>query len=153
MARKGSTKQMSVDHEQHIAHLYFGKRSPSSGAAEHDQGDIRTADDLIEAKMTGGPQRPARSIKVELVDVEKIADEAWSEGRQWALALRIYCPDSPVADKAGFVDMMVRPLDDDLLRENLLQRAREDTLRYAETDDSPPWLPSPDQLKFWRNGE
>ncbi len=126
MAPRGTVKRSSVEHEEFIAHLYFGKRSPSSGAAVGDQGDVRTPDDLVECKMTGEFQRPARSISVKLDDIEKIADEAWSEGREWALALRIYCPDSPVADKAGFVDMMVRPLRDDLLRENLLQRGRED---------------------------
>jgi hypothetical protein len=121
-------KRSSIEHEQHIAHLYFGVRSPSSGAAPNDQGDVRTPDDLIECKMTGGWPKFARSITIKLDDVEKIADEAWSEGRQWALALRVYCPQSPVADKAGFVDMIVRPIEDDLLRENLLQRAREGTL-------------------------
>lgn len=135
MALSGSVKALSVDHEEHIANLYFGKRSPSSGAAVGDQGDVRTDDDLVECKMTGTYDKFAKSISIKLDVLEKIADEAWSEGRQWALALRIYNPDSTIADKAGFVDMIVRPLDDDLLRESLLERSREGNT-YKERYDA-----------------
>jgi hypothetical protein len=124
-----------MEHEEHIAHLYFGKRSQSSGASLVDQGDVRTEDDLIECKMTGTYDKPAKSISLRVDHMEKIADEAWSEGRQWAVAARIYNPNSPIADKAGFIDVIVRPLEDDLLRESVLERARddaEDAWKYRE---------------------
>lgn len=129
---------MSLAQEEMIANLYFGKRSPSSGAAVGDQGDVRTDDDLIECKHAGTYEKPAKSISLKVSDIEKIADEAFSEGRQWAMALRVYNPDSPAADKAGFIDMIVRPIEDDLLRESMLERAREDredAWKYRELYD------------------
>jgi hypothetical protein len=78
-----------------------------------DQGDIRTEDTLIECKHTGTFDKPRRQITLKLDDMEKIADEAWSEGRQPAMVLSIYSPDSVLADKDGEVHMTVRLTMDD----------------------------------------
>lgn len=101
--------------EERVAKRYKGKRSPSSGAAVHDQGDVRSVRDLIECKHSGTFDKPAKSISLKLVDFEKIADEAWSEGRNPAIALSIYAPDSPLADNDGFIDWIARLQTDDVL--------------------------------------
>lgn len=108
MARRGTSKRLSVDHEEAIARAYAGKRSPSSGGAAHDYGDVRCWDKLIECKATTQTTKP----KV-LKDFEKIAVEAFAEGRDPALALRFYAPDSILADIDGFVDLIVRRVADD----------------------------------------
>ena len=117
MAKRGSTKALSVAHEDHISWLYRGLRSPSSGGAVTDRGDVRTLDHLIECKMTGTYEKPKRSISLKLDDIEKIADEAQQEGKLWALAIRFYAPGSPVANKDGFVDVTVRSTREDAERE------------------------------------
>ena len=114
MARRGSTKALSVLQEERVAKRYDGKRSPSSGAAVTDQGDVRTEDALIECKHTGTYDKPAKSISVKVSDLEKIADEAWSEGRRPEQALSIYAPGSVLSDANGFIDLMVRLQEDDV---------------------------------------
>lgn len=116
MAQRGSKKDLSQHHEQFVAEQYEGKRSSSSGAADHDQGDVRVVDDatLFECKGKFGErtgQKPVRSTLV--TQMEKVADEAWSEGRDPAIALRFYKPDSILADSDGFIDLTVRLLRDD----------------------------------------
>lgn len=112
MAVRGSSKYLSVLQEDKIASLYNGVRSASSGAAETDQGDVRTKHLLIECKMTGGPGK--RSIKpVFLQHLEKVAAEAYSEGREPLLALRYYDPKSILADRDGWIDLVVRRASDD----------------------------------------
>lgn len=108
MAPRGSRKRLSVDHEEAIARAYGGKRSPSSGGAAHDYGDVRCPDQLIECKATMQETKP----KV-LKEFEKIAVEAYAEGREPALALRYFAPDSILADTDGWVDLMVRRVADD----------------------------------------
>jgi len=112
MARRGSTKYLSVKHEDRIARLYGGKRSASSGGAETDQGDVRAPDYLIECKMTGGPGVVKRSKLVS--DMEKVTEEALSEGRTPMVALRYYDPDSILADREGWIDLIVRRVVDDV---------------------------------------
>lgn len=114
MAKKGSSKYFSVLQEERIARYYEGTRSASSGAQAHDQGDVRSAVDLIECKHRGSYDKPARSISVRLDDMEKIRDEAMSEGKWPALALSFYCPKSPLADRNGYVDLIVRHVLDDI---------------------------------------
>lgn len=97
-----------------MAKLYNGTVSPSSGAADADQGDVRTETELIECKLTGSFLKPAKSISVKLEDLEKIADEAWSEGRDPVMALCIYNPDSVLADGNGYVDLTLRLTKDDV---------------------------------------
>lgn len=99
MATRGSTKDDSVRQEDYIAKLFDGKRSKSSGAADHDAGDVRTKYLLIECKMTR-----ARKPKF-VTDFEKVAKEAWEEGREPMLALRYYDPDSLLSDSEGWIDL------------------------------------------------
>lgn len=106
MAKRGSTKQSSIDHEEYIAGIYRGRRSPSSGAADNDNGDVRSENYLIECKTTGRPGYPVKSLPVFVQTLEKIADEAWAEGRFPVLAMRFYNPDSPLAVQ-GWVDVSI----------------------------------------------
>lgn len=108
MAIRGSKKRRSVEQEHHIARLYGGIVSPSSGGAAHDYGDVRCPTLLIECKMTMQEKRP----KI-LKEFEKIAAEAWAEGRDPALALRYFAPESILADTDGWVDLIVRRVGDD----------------------------------------
>lgn len=111
MARRGSTKALSVMQEDRIAALYEGRRSASSGAADNDQGDVRCPKVLIECKMTMG--KPPAWLK----DFEKVTEEAYSEGRDPMMAFRFYKPESILADQNGYVDLVVRRALDDAERE------------------------------------
>ena len=51
-----------------------------------------------------------------LKEFEKIAEEAYAEGREPALALRYYEPTSILADVDGWVDLIVRTVGDDRMR-------------------------------------
>src|ERR1700691_5999808 len=117
MARRGSTKDLSVKHEDFIAQLYGGERSQSSGAAATDQGDVRLCASLVECKYTGSPATPLKSKPKLVKEFEKITVEAWSEGRDPLMALRFYCPDSPLANPGRWVDFSVRLVSDDAARE------------------------------------
>jgi hypothetical protein len=115
MAKRGTSKRYSVEHEEFVARKYGGRRTPSSGAADNDSGDVRAPNDLIECKMTGKPgEDPKRSTL--LRHFEKIAEEAHAEGRSPVVALRFWCPDSALADINGWVDLAVRTLDEDAYR-------------------------------------
>lgn len=119
MATKGSKKALSVEHEEFVASQYGGKRSESSGAAAHDQGDVRVldADSLFECKGQFGKRTGSKPVRSTLVSqMEKIADEAWAESREPVVALRFYMPESPLANNFGFVDLVVRLLSDDAHR-------------------------------------
>lgn len=111
MAKRGSTKALSVIQEDRIAALYEGRRSASSGAADNDQGDVRCPRLLIECKMTMG--KPPAWLK----DFEKVTQEAYSEGREPVMAFRFYKPESVLADREGYIDLTVRRSVDDALRE------------------------------------
>lgn len=116
MAPRGSKKALSVEHENFVAKKYSGKRSNSSGAAAHDQGDVRVYnhDILIECKGQFGERTGSKPVRSTLIrQMEKIADEAWSEGKDPAVALRFYLPESPLANNEGYVDFIVRLLADD----------------------------------------
>lgn len=108
-------KALSEEHENYIANRYDGKRSRSSGGAAHDQGDVRCPDFLIECKGKFGIRTGSKPVRSTLVtQMEKIADEAWSEDKAPAIALRFYMPDSPLANSHGYVDFMVKLLEDDV---------------------------------------
>lgn len=123
MAKRGSVKELSVTHEDFIAAKYGGKRSKSSGGDASDQGDVRTPELLFECKLTGGPgrfcnihdrydcdcRRPTIARQF-----EKVAVEAYSEGREPRLALRYYDPSSILADRSGWVDLVARLVKDDV---------------------------------------
>lgn len=117
MAKRGSTKALSVEHEECIAEDYRGVRSKSSGASDTDQGDVRLTHSLIECKYTGSPASPLKQTPKLVKEFEKVALEAWSEGRDPLMALRFYLPQSPLADNDGWVDLAVRLVKDDVLRE------------------------------------
>ncbi len=112
MAKRGTSKRRSVDQEEYVARKYGGKRSASSGAAAHDYGDVRTDTELIECKVTGGSKAP-RFVQ----ELEKIAREAWAEGREPVLVLRFEgCEGSVLADMDGNIDLAVRRMCDDVER-------------------------------------
>lgn len=123
MAPRGSKKDLSVKHEEFVAGQYQGRRSPSSGAADHDQGDVRVEDGentLFECKGRFGIRTGAKEARSTLVtQMEKVADEAFAEGRDPALALRFYMPASPLASNEGYVDLTVRLLRDDADRHSI----------------------------------
>lgn len=102
MAQRGSSKRLSVEHEEWVASVFNGKRSKSSGAAEHDAGDVRTDTHLIECKMTKG------QVPTFIRHLEKVTLEAWEEGKDPMLALRYYDPDSHFANGYGWVDVVVQ---------------------------------------------
>ncbi len=117
MAKRGTSKWHSMKQEDHIAYVYEGVRSKSSGAAAHDYGDVRTPHGkfcpglLIECKFTMKPPKKLRD------DFEKNAREAFAEGREPLLCLRWYAPDSFLADREGYVDLSVRLTSDDVVQE------------------------------------
>ena len=102
---------------------YEGVRSRSSGGADNDQGDVRTTTDLIECKYTGGPGEPIKRPKL-LKDMEKVALEAWQEGRNPVVSLRFYDPNSPLSGNDGYIDMTVRLMHDDVHRTRVYVEAR-----------------------------
>jgi len=124
VAARGTSKALSVEHEEFVGKYYGGRRSRSSGGADNDQGDVRqgtpwSGDHLIECKLTGRPGKPATATL--LKTFEKIAEEAYSEGREPLIALRFFKPDSPLANSKGWVDLVVRSLESDV--ENLAAKA------------------------------
>lgn len=114
-------KEVSVAHESYIARIYDGRRSRSSGAAHSDKGDVRanTSRTMFECKVTGEPGGVEKRSTL-LTVMEKTADEAWSEGKDPAVCLRLYNPSSPLANPEGWVDLTVRLTADDCVRERLL---------------------------------
>jgi len=113
MAARGSSKDRSVRQEEYVASRFpSAKRSPSSGAAVSDQGDVRNHQYLIECKVRGQYDKPAKSISISMEDLAKITDEAWSEGKEPLMALRIIAdPAHPLADRDGHIDLIVTTLD------------------------------------------
>lgn len=119
MAARGSKKELSQRHEDYVAGMYGGTRSSSSGAAVTDEGDVRVVADntLFECKGKFGEligQKPVSSTL--LNQFEKVTDEAYGVLKEPAMALRFYVPGSVLADSDGWVDLVVRLLDDDLRR-------------------------------------
>ena len=112
MALRGSSKWFADRLERKVAVRYEGIKSPSSGAAASDQGDVRVGLPiegwLIECKHRGSFDKPASSVSVKLNELEKIADEAWSENRNPMMVLSMYAPDSVLADSEGCVLVTVR---------------------------------------------
>jgi hypothetical protein len=131
MAVRGSKKARSVQQEEKVAASYNGVRSRSSGAADNDQGDVRTPAQLFECKYTGGPEQDAarladgKELKRSklLRDFEKVALEAWQEGREPVVALREYAPESRLADPNGWVDFTVRLHHYDVHRDEIFAEA------------------------------
>lgn len=146
MAKRGTSKRKSVDQEEWIARLYSGTRSPSSGAADTDQGDVRTAHSLIECKVTGEPGKELKPQLPRFVRwLEKVALEAWSEGREPALALRYFDPDSSLANLDGWVDVVVRTAAEDSVREAAYDDLNDRKERDRQSEE--------DYLRAWQDGE
>lgn len=95
--------------------MYHGLRSPSSGAAANDSGDVVTPKDLIECKTTGAPGSPVRPPAI-LGHLVKIIEEAQERGRTGVLALRYYAPDHELANRDGWVEITIRRTSDDAAR-------------------------------------
>jgi hypothetical protein len=112
VAKRGTSKRKSVEQEDWIAGHYGGRRSASSGAADTDQGDVRTFTHLIECKCMGNPEEKTKRPGF-AKDLEKVTEEAWSEGRTPMLAIRWYDPDSILSDRSGWVDVIVKRVVDD----------------------------------------
>ena len=79
---KVRVKKVSKIQEKRIADLIGGKRQPLSGANELHQGDVKSDEYLVEAKMTGKKQI---SIKSDVLN--KICDEAYGRSRKPLLAV------------------------------------------------------------------
>lgn len=118
MATWGGDKALSNAHEDFVAALYGGRRSASSGAADTDAGDVRVRgqNTLFECKRRGSTAKPLSSTPGIVTQMEKINDEAAAEGYEPALALRFYLPDSILADRSGWVDIVCRLAHDDARR-------------------------------------
>jgi hypothetical protein len=123
MAARGTAKWYSVQQEEYIARMFDGKRSASSGASEHDAGDVWCEHLLIECKvrMPGVMTKPLPKF---VQDLEKVAKEAFESGKDPMLTLRYYYPDSILANSDGWVDVSVRRVCDDADRENTYANAK-----------------------------
>lgn len=107
-----SKRQLATQHEEYIAKQYNGKRSRSSGGSPTDKGDVSTRDYLYECKLRGAPGGISMRTTV-MRWLEKCADEAWAEGKNPAVCLRYYCPESRLAAHDGWVDLTVKLTRDD----------------------------------------
>lgn len=110
MATRGTKKALSVRQEDFIARVYGGVRVKGSGSKVHSKGDVRTTNHLFECKMT---TIPSKFLK----DFEKVAREAYAEGREPVLCYREYDPDNILSNSEGYVDITMRLTADDVLRE------------------------------------
>lgn len=105
-------RQLAKLHEEWIANQYGGNRSRTSGASPVDKGDVSTDTHLYECKLRGVPGGPSMRT-THMKWMEKVADEAWADGKQPALCLRYYCPESPLAAHDGWVDFTLKLTRDD----------------------------------------
>jgi hypothetical protein len=60
--------------------------------------------------MTGGPGETPKPLPVFIRQLEKVTEEAYAEGREAALALRYFAPQSILSNPEGWVDVIVRPV-------------------------------------------
>lgn len=117
-------RELATQHEEWIADQYSGRRSRSSGASDVDKGDVhvKSSQTMFECKLTGEPGGDSKRTTL-LKHMEKIADEAWAEGKEPAIALRLFSPESTLADVNGWVDLTVRLANDDASREAVIHWA------------------------------
>lgn len=106
LADRKLIKEHSRAHEEFVARVISGRRSPSSGASIYDDGDVDSTDFIVECKMSGNPDKPSKSVSLKLADLEKVFDEASLNKKTPLMALRIYNPDSLLADHKGNVDLI-----------------------------------------------
>jgi hypothetical protein len=60
--------------------------------------------------MTGGPGEKPIRLPVFIQQLEKVTEEAYAEGREPALALRYFAPQSILSSPEGWIDVVVRPV-------------------------------------------
>jgi hypothetical protein len=99
-------KEHSIAQEEFVAKIARGRRSPSSGASLYDDGDVENDIYIVECKMSGNPEKFAKSISVRLADFEKVHEEAALNRKAPAMALRIHNPESVLADHKGNIDFV-----------------------------------------------
>lgn len=105
-------KEHSIAQENFIAEKIGGRRSPSSGAWIYDDGDVENPTFVIECKMSGNPDKFAKSISIKLADLEKVFEEAALNKKTPLMALRIHNPESVLADHKGNIDLICIRLKD-----------------------------------------
>jgi hypothetical protein len=100
-------------HESYIEKEYKGEKTKGSGSGVKEKGDVRVASqaELVECKYLT-PQYTPSHVK----HLEKVAEEAYTEGLDPAVAMRYYLPDSVLADRDGYVDVVMRLVRDDVRR-------------------------------------
>lgn len=129
MAKTGTKHELAVRHEKTVAKAYpRGKRSSTSGASPVDKGDVKVVADntLFECKGRFGELAGKVPVRATLVtQMEKIANEAWESLKDPAIALRFYMPNSFLADEDGWVDLVVRRMDDDAVRSRRIRDLEE----------------------------
>lgn len=113
---KATNKDLSRRHEEFVAAIYEGRRSPSSGASVVDKGDVKDDSTLFECKVTHAQRKP-RLVR----EMEKIAYEAYEQGLDPALSYRFYLPESPLAGTDGYIDLTVRLAGDDAYRSRTIR--------------------------------
>jgi len=113
-----TNRERAQAHEKLIANLYDGRQTKQSGGGDKEKGDVRgkpnqvrMGEILFECKTTGQPGRPSSTTL--LKQFEKVSKEAAQEGRQPAMSLQYYVPDSINADKNGYVTFTLRLSTDD----------------------------------------
>ena len=98
---------MAQRHENHIAKMYEGRRSPSSGASWSDKGDVRFSvrdfEFTSECKVT---EKKSYSIKVDTWN--KIVEEAQEQNRRPCLFVRF------LTESGKIIDLVLRDINDDL---------------------------------------
>lgn len=109
------SKKVSVEQENGIAKRYNGTRSPSSGAAVHDSGDVANKYDLIECKthVPDSKKKKLPSMKEALDILEKITKEAIERDKSPVVNFRFYLPEHYLANRKGWVEISVRRTIDD----------------------------------------
>jgi hypothetical protein len=63
--------------------------------------------------MTGGPGEKPKPLPKFVQHLEKVAEEAYLEGREPVVALRYFAPTSILANPQGWIDVAVRPAQSD----------------------------------------
>ena len=103
-------------HEEFIAKLYGGTRTKGSGSGVREKGDVQieTDSELVECKYTNNGEGSRRPRLVS--QMEKVSQEAYEEGKDPAIALRYFMPESTLANSDGCVDLVVRLARDDARR-------------------------------------
>jgi Holliday junction resolvase len=106
---KKTTTSMAQKHENYIAKMYGGRRSPSSGASWSDRGDVRITirDDFAFTAECKTTEKKSYSIKLDTWN--KIVEEAQEQNRRPCMFIRF-------EDESGkqLADLVLRSIHDDL---------------------------------------